>query len=73
MFMWTPQAGKSPVTRMTGHQQGIVHICFSPDARYLASASLDKKVKLWNGKNGAFIAVFNGHVGSVYQVQLGLD
>ena len=25
-----------------------VHVSFSPDARYIASASFDKKAKIWN-------------------------
>lgn len=68
MFMWAPQEGKSPITRMIGHQQLVNHIAFSPDARYVASASFDKKVKLWCGKKGTFIATLTGHVGAVYQV-----
>ena len=31
MFLWTPGAGKKPVNRMTGHQQLINQVCFSPD------------------------------------------
>ena len=73
MFMWTPQKGKAPIKRMTGHQGLIFHIAFSPDGRYLASASMDKKVKLWNGKNGDFITVFHGHVGAVYQIAWSAD
>ena len=73
MFMWTPQKGKTSIKRMTGHQALIFHIAFSPDGRFLASASMDKKVKLWNGKNGEFITVYHGHVGSVYQVAWSAD
>lgn len=47
-----------------GHQQAVNHIAFSPDARFLASASFDKKVKLWCGKTGRFLATLNSHVGS---------
>ena len=36
--------------------------------RYLASASFDKKVKIWCGLTGNFITTLTGHVGSVYQV-----
>ena len=68
IFLWKPQEGKTPIIRMTGHQQAINHIAFSPDARYLASGSFDKKVKLWCGKTGRFLSTLNGHVGSVYQV-----
>ena len=40
---------KSPVLRLTGHQQLVNHISFSPDGRYFASASFDKKVKVYAG------------------------
>lgn len=73
LFMWNPQESKQPVTRMVGHQQLVNHILFSPDARYMASASFDKKVKLWCGRTGRFLATCSGHVGSVYQVAWSAD
>lgn len=68
MYLWDPATTKKPITRMTGHQQLINQVCFSPDARFIASASFDKSVKLWDGRTGKFIATLRGHVGSVYQV-----
>ena len=44
------------------------HVCFSPDGQWVASASFDKSVKLWNGLTGEYVAVFRGHVGPVYQI-----
>jgi ribosome assembly protein 4 len=41
---------------------------FSPDGRWLVSASFDKAIKLWDGVKGAFVATLRGHVGPVYQV-----
>ena len=73
LFLWAPQESKTATTRMTGHQQMINHVLFSPDARFLASASFDKKVKLWCGKTGRFLASLNGHVASVYQVAWSAD
>lgn len=73
LYMWTPQESKTPLIRMTGHQDLVNHIAFSPDGRYIASASFDKKVKLWCGKTGNFITTFVGHVGSVYQVAWSAD
>lgn len=52
LFMWKPEDSKSPLIRMTGHQGVINHIAFSPDTRFVASASFDKKVKLWCGRTG---------------------
>nr|CCA23149.1 notchless family protein putative [Albugo laibachii Nc14] len=68
LFFWEPAENKKSVERLTGHVQPVNHICFSPDGRYFASASFDKKVKIWNGHTGKFIATLTGHVGAVYQV-----
>ena len=78
LFLWEPTLKKQPVARLTGHQQLVNHMCFSPDGRYIASASFDKKVKVWDGVTGKWkrrrrmrrrlLNTLNGHVGAVYQV-----
>jgi ribosome assembly protein 4 len=73
LFLWHPLSDKHPVKRLTGHQQAVNHIQFSPDGRYFASASFDKKVKLWNGYSGDFLNTLTGHVGAVYQVSWSSD
>ncbi|KAJ3400980.1 hypothetical protein HDV05_000732, partial [Chytridiales sp. JEL 0842] len=67
IFLWEPAVSKKSIARMTGHQQLVNHISFSPDGRMLASASFDKSVKLWDGSTGKFIDTLRGHVGAVYQ------
>lgn len=73
MFLWEPSKDKRPKTRMTGHQQLVNHVYFSPDGLWIASASFDKSVKLWNGVTGTFVAAFRGHVGPVYQISWSAD
>ncbi|KAL3644950.1 Notchless protein 1 [Castilleja foliolosa] len=73
MFLWEPAVSKQPKTRMTGHQQLVNHVYFSPDGLWIASASFDKSVKLWNGITGKFVAAFRGHVGPVYQISWSAD
>lgn len=73
LYLWHPVESKHPIKRMTGHQQAINHIAFSPEGRFFASASFDKKIKIWNGKSGDFISTLTGHVGSVYQVTWSSD
>jgi len=58
---------------MTGHQQLINDVKFSPDGRIIASASFDKSVKLWNSNNGTYIASLRGHVQAVYSVAWSAD
>jgi len=49
--------------------QLVNHVYFSPDGQWVASASFDKSVKLWNGITGDYVATFRGHVGPVYQIR----
>ena len=64
---------RTPKARLTGHQQPVNAIQFTPDARKFASASFDKKVKLWHGRTGTFLATFTGHVGAVYALAFSPD
>ena len=66
--LWEAAKGSKPLIRMTGHQQPVNVVCFSPDGRLLASASFDKSVRVWGGRDGAFMATFRAHVGPVYQL-----
>ncbi|KAF8395826.1 hypothetical protein HHK36_019780 [Tetracentron sinense] len=73
MFLWEPAISKHPKARLTGHQQLVNHVYFSPDGQWVASASFDKSVKLWNGTTGKFVSAFWGHVGPVYQISWSAD
>ena len=56
LFLWQPEVDKKAIARLDGHASPngqIVDVKFSPDARLIASASFDRKVKLWHGKTGA--------------------
>ncbi|KAI5299049.1 hypothetical protein KEM56_003556, partial [Ascosphaera pollenicola] len=73
MFLWDPASSNKPVARMLGHQKGVNHVTFSPDGAYIASASFDNHVKLWNARDGKFISTLRGHVGAVYQCCFSAD
>lgn len=73
MYLWNPESKKTPITRLTGHQQLINDVKFSPDMRYLASASFDKSIRLWDGRTGKFVATLRGHVQRVYQLAWSAD
>ncbi|XP_014244132.1 notchless protein homolog 1 isoform X2 [Cimex lectularius] len=73
MFLWRPGTEKKPIARLTGHQQLVNSVKFSPDTRILASASFDKSIKLWDGRNGKFITTLRGHVQAVYMIAWSAD
>jgi WD40 repeat protein len=56
IYLWEPSVSTKPIIRMTGHQQPINLVSFSPDGRLLASASFDKSLRIWNGQTGKYVA-----------------
>ncbi|KFD56014.1 hypothetical protein M513_03138 [Trichuris suis] len=73
MFLWLPASQKKPVTRMTGHQQLVNQVLFSPDGFLVASASFDHSIKIWCGRTGKFLRTLRGHVQAVYQISWSSD
>jgi len=73
LFLWRPLESAKPIARLTGHQQPVNFVSFSPDGLYIASASFDKSVRIWNGLNGKFYAAFRMHVQAVYQCAWSAD
>ncbi|VDN55357.1 unnamed protein product [Dracunculus medinensis] len=73
LYLWHPANEKKPIARMTGHMQAINQVMFSPDARFIASASFDKSIKLWCGRTGKFIDSLRGHVQAVYRIAWSSD
>ncbi|KAK9704876.1 hypothetical protein RND81_07G017100 [Saponaria officinalis] len=68
LYIWEPSISKHPKFRLTGHQQLVNSVAFSPDGLWLASGSFDKSVRLWNPRTGKFVCVLRGHVAPVYQI-----
>ena len=66
LFIWNLKDSK-PIIRLTGHQQPISHIMFSPDGQHIASGSFDRSIRIWTAEGKSRYA-FRSHVESVYQV-----
>eukprot|EP00915_Cephaloidophora_sp_WS-2016_P011922 GHVH01017363.1.p1 GENE.GHVH01017363.1~~GHVH01017363.1.p1 ORF type:complete len:546 (+),score=64.53 GHVH01017363.1:33-1670(+) len=73
IHLYTNLKDLSQVSRLSGHQQVINHIQFSPNGKFLASASFDKTVRLWDGLHGRYLSRFRNHVGRVYRVSWAPD
>lgn len=71
LYLWRSDQSKC-LARMTGHQNVVNDVKYSPDVKYIASASFDKSVRLWLA-NGTFVCTFRGHVQAVYSVAWSAD
>ena len=56
-----------------GHTSRVWSAVFSPDGKYIASASDDTTIKLWNVESGACVRTFDGHTSFVNSVVFSPD
>lgn len=60
---WGPQ-----IQLLEGHDGDVKAVAFSPDGAYIASASADETVRLWEVSTGREVQKLEGHTGIVYAV-----
>jgi WD40 repeat protein/serine/threonine protein kinase len=58
---------------LEGHEDGVWCVTYSPDGRYLASASADGTIRIWNAATSAEMVCCTGHTGCVYCVAYSPD
>lgn len=56
---------QGPDLVMRGHLGPVRAVAYSPDGKYLASASADSTVKIWSTTDGLEVAVLKGHSAAV--------
>ena len=66
--LWDPVQGRLVRNLTDAHSDTIFGLEFSPDGKYLASASADHLVKVFDAAEGELIRVFEGHTHHVLDV-----
>lgn len=56
-----------------GHQDWVQSIAFSADGKSLASASVDRTIRVWNLANGAVLSTLRGHQGAINAITYSND
>jgi WD40 repeat protein len=57
---------KRMIQTMSGHSNRIYRALFSPDGRFIVTASGDGTAKIWDGKNGRLQSTLSGHGSHVF-------
>lgn len=73
MFALASLASASEPLILRGHTNSVTSVAVSPDGRMLASASLDRSVRLWNARTGEPIRTLTSHQDEVYSVAFSPD
>jgi len=71
--VWDSHTGECLLAFDTEHSKDLTDICFSPDGRFIVSASDDKILKKWDVASGLFVRAFEGHSRGVYSVAFSPD
>jgi WD40 repeat protein len=58
---------------LEGHTSSIWEVVFSPDGKFLASASSDYTIKLWDVSNNSCIRTLSGHTDNVFSISFSPD
>lgn len=67
------EAGGHSCKRLVGHSDAVYDLAFSPDDRYLLSASGDGSARLWSMDTFSNLVAYKGHNYPVWSVDFGLE
>jgi WD40 repeat protein/serine/threonine protein kinase len=67
------ETGQIPAAQEVEHTGVIAGLGFSPDAKILATASMDHSIRLWDFQNRRVIGTLQGHVSEVWALAFSPD
>ncbi len=61
------------IRTIVGHEDAITSVCFSPDGKYVISASVDKTSKVFESSSGILVRSYIGHEDVINSVDISPD
>ena len=71
-YIWDAVSGRRLLT-LVGHKNDIIGLAFNREGTWLATGSVDRKVKIWDAKTGEELLTLSGHAGVIYDVAFSLN
>src|SRR3954465_5544231 len=65
LFGQAPSATPAPIRLLEGHTKPIYAVAYSPDGKFIYTASFDHTVKIWNRETGQVLRTFTDHKNGV--------
>src|SRR5258707_14444269 len=73
MFAQSANRDRPELVLQSGHSSVVLSVSYSPDGRWLASASGDSTIKLWDVDTGRSFRTLTGHLGTVLELAFSPD
>jgi WD40 repeat protein len=70
--IWNAQTA-APARILSGHEEEVLSVSYSPDGTRIASGSADKTIRIWNAQTGALVRILSGHEEQVLSVSYSPD
>lgn len=63
----------APARELLGHDDAVMSVAWSPNGAHLASASVDRTVRVWETSSGRMLVCCQGHTGEIRDVAFSPD
>ena len=71
--IWNVERRELAVGPLTGHEDYVREVAYSPDGTRLVSGSNDNTVRIWSSETGQLLSTLNGHSDRVQSVAYSFD